>query len=792
MSVNDNFRAVVTGVGIYSPIGNSSKSYLNSLRTERSGIAPVKAFDASTFRGNLVGEVTEFDLGKDVGTDVPDDFDDRALHLAMAAALQAVRQAGLDTRFGYDRRIALSIGSCNGTLRTAEVLYQRLIADPTTVVSAKTVERLRFAAFSRALVSLLEIGGPTAVTTTACSSSTGALALALDWIQAGEADIVLAGGADALCLTNMSGFNGLKAMAGPGHCHPFSGDVRSAGMTLAEGAGIWVVESKRHANSRNAVILGEILGAELTGDAHHLTSPDPRGNGGWRAMMGASERAGIDLNEIGYVNAHGTGTEANDRAETRALQKLVEQVGHSVPVSSTKSFFGHAMGAAGILEASATLLSLREGFLPPTINFGEPRPGFDLDFIPNTARPTSAKVAITNNFAFGGNNASVVLTTDLQHPGPRKTVDKRVVITGYGAVSPAGIGVDSLVAFVYSGISAISRVTRFNVAGCSCTRAGLLDPFDWRPHARRLDMRSMNDISRFATLAAVESIENAELSLNPNNLNSTGLVLGTYTAAPPDNLMYRVWSSPERLPDLAAFAESVPNSINGAVSIALYLKGYNTMLATGRQVGVGAMIEASRAIALGHGSRIVTGSIDYVGETDFVAMDRAGMLTPDAGAIGDSGRIIGEGSAMLVLEDFDSAKARGATIRAYVLAHAEATRSRNGGATGNVPTAEDAVTWTMKTALERANIAPAQIGRLFAGDKLDYKFNDIGRAVVTVFGDVLPQIISTTAITGYLSAGSALMAFAAHLADPNREPGTVMILGTCADGPTYAVIAEVA
>jgi len=269
----------------------------------------------------------------------------------------------------------------------------------------------------------LKLGGEAWVVTTACSSTTVALGLAQRLINRGYYDTVLVGGADILCVANMSGFDSLKATA-PGRMAPFSTPY---GMNVGEGACFWVVEDMETAMLRHARCLGRLAGHATTSDAYHPTTPDPRGHGVCRTLTNALADSGVPLSEIGCINGHGSGTEANDRAESHGVAKFLN--GRPIPLVSTKSFFGHCMGATGLMEATSQLLAMNDGFIPSTLNFKGPRPGCPLDCVPNQARVKDYRSFISANYAFGGNNAAVVISKWDAPFQARRVESQRVVIT---------------------------------------------------------------------------------------------------------------------------------------------------------------------------------------------------------------------------------------------------------------------------------------------------------------------------------------------------------------------------
>jgi 3-oxoacyl-[acyl-carrier-protein] synthase II len=787
-------RAVVTGIGVVSPVGHTLEAFRSALVQGRSGIRPVTAFDTSGFRSGLGGEVRDFDPLRDLPAGEGAACPDRYVQFALAAGRRALANAGLAPDLS-GRRAALSLGTCNGGLRTAEAWWQAILAGTGDSLDERTAYLLRYSALGRILAAAFDVHGPTVIVTTACSSSTNALGNALDLVQSGRADLVLAGGSDALCLTTWAGFSAVKAMAEPGPCHPYSSNAHEHGMSLGEGAAVWVVESWEAAEARGATPLAELLSYGLSGDAHHLTAPDPTGDGAARAMRAALDRAGLDPADLGSINAHGTGTEANDRAESKALRRLLE--GAAVPVTSTKSFLGHTLGAAGVLEATASVLGMVDGFIPPTLGFDATRSSVDLDVVGPALRPTESATFLKVNLAFSGNNAALIVARpDPSRPAPAPTPARRVVITGIGAVTPVGVGTKALWDALAAGRTAARTVTRFDTTGCRGHRAALLDPFDWRQHERRIDLRPMNPIGRFATLAAREAIERAGLPLRPRSLESSGLIVGVNVGPSEEALMRRVWSTAAHVADPVGFAESVANSVAGYVSQALYLKGHSSTVSQGPQAGVAAVALAAEAVALGHAARVIAGAADEVFERSFRNDDASGWLPPDDADSGGAGwrrTVPGEGAAMMVVEEAGEAAARGATPLAEVLGWAASTDP--GDLTG-LSTSGESLAAAIREALERGACLPSEVDAV-----ADAPVGAPGRdredaALVAVFGARIPARLSTVHAAGYADASSALMAAAACLeggswtaADaPGPAPRRLLVLGTSPLGMNWVIL----
>ncbi|MCB9727716.1 MAG: beta-ketoacyl-[acyl-carrier-protein] synthase family protein [Deltaproteobacteria bacterium] len=380
----------VTGLGAVSALGPDLASLLHGLRTGRSGLAPPTRLDLGDLPARPVGEV---------GSLPGDPGEGGATHrLALAAAREAWRDAAAT---GDPARIAVVMGTTTGGIGESERWYLATRAGVAADPSA--LRHHAVCTVTAAVARAVGATGPTMTLSTACSSGANALTVAADLLRSGAVDRVVAGGADALCLTTYAGFSSLRLMS-EHPCRPFDRD--RDGLSLGEGAACLVLEREPDARARGARIHALLLGSAVSCDAHHMTAPAPDGHAVHAALIGALAEAGVAPSEVGYVNAHGTATPANDEAEARALERVFGASGP--PVSASKSFLGHTLGAAGALEAVITVLALREGLLPATLGTEHPGPDAPRDLVLGAPREAAIRVALSTSFAFGGNNAVLV------------------------------------------------------------------------------------------------------------------------------------------------------------------------------------------------------------------------------------------------------------------------------------------------------------------------------------------------------------------------------------------------
>jgi 3-oxoacyl-[acyl-carrier-protein] synthase II len=414
----DPRRVVITGLGALTPVGNTVEEFWSALTQGKSGIGPITKFDVSEKSDNgeykfvtrIAGEVRNFDELKYV-----DKKDARRLDpylkYAMACAVMAVEDSGLDTASVDASRFGVLIGSGIGGISSLLDAHKTLLDRGPDRVSPFFIPMLIINMASGLVSMRFGAKGPNSAVVTACATGNHALGDAFRLIQRGDADVMIAGGAEAIVVPlTIAGFCSMKAMSTRNDdpqraSRPF--DAGRDGFVCGEGGGILILESLEHARRRDARIYGEIIGYGMTGDAHHMTAPDPEGDGAARAMSGALADAQLSPSDVDYINAHGTSTPYNDKFETIAIKRVFGEHARKLAVSSTKSMTGHLLGAAGGIEAIATVLALHHGLLPPTINYETPDPECDLDYVPNQARKQDVETALSNAFGFGGTNATL-------------------------------------------------------------------------------------------------------------------------------------------------------------------------------------------------------------------------------------------------------------------------------------------------------------------------------------------------------------------------------------------------
>jgi 3-oxoacyl-[acyl-carrier-protein] synthase II len=411
--MNTDRRVVITGLGVITPIGNDVDTFWRNLQNGVSGIDCITAFDTSAYDCRIAGEVRDFEPKNYFNNPKDVRRTDRYAHLAMAAAKTAMQDSGVDMEKVNRHRFGSIISSGIGGLKTLEDQHSVLMTKGPSRVSAFTIPML-ISNMASGLISM-EFGlqGPNFCIVTACATSNNAIGESWRMIKFGDADIFLAGGAEASIIPiGLAGFSAMKALSTRNDepkraSRPFDRD--RDGFVMGEGAGVVVVEELEHAKARGAKIYCELTGYGLSADAHHMTAPPPDGEGAVRAMRMALDHAKTTPDQVDYINAHATSTGLGDICETRAIKTVFGDYANKVSISATKSMTGHLLGGAGAIETAACALAIRDSVIPPTINLENPDPECDLDYTAKVAKQKKVHIAVNNSFGFGGHNATLVV-----------------------------------------------------------------------------------------------------------------------------------------------------------------------------------------------------------------------------------------------------------------------------------------------------------------------------------------------------------------------------------------------
>ncbi|MBP9854287.1 MAG: beta-ketoacyl-ACP synthase II [Candidatus Omnitrophica bacterium] len=405
-------RIVITGLGVISPNGMNVESFWESLKAGKSGITKITHFDVSQFDSRIAGHIHDYDPLNYFNSKDARNLS-RFVQFAAVASREAVKNAQLNMDAVDRDRVGVLLGSGIGSIGTAESEHQKFIDKGPSRLSPHLIPKIIINEAAGQVSIEMGARGPATCVATACATATNAIGDAFRFLQYGDVDVMLVGGTEsATTILGVGGFCALKALSQrnddpQGASRPFDKD--RDGFVMAEGAGVAVIETLEHAKKRGAPILAELVGYGRTSDAYHITAPDASGRGAQKAMEFAMKDAGLTPQEISYINAHGTSTYLNDKVETLAIKNAFGDYAKKVPVSSTKSMTGHLLGAAGGVEFAACVLAVRDDIIPPTINYKNPDPECDLDYVPNEARRVKVLTAMSNSLGFGGHNASIIV-----------------------------------------------------------------------------------------------------------------------------------------------------------------------------------------------------------------------------------------------------------------------------------------------------------------------------------------------------------------------------------------------
>lgn len=634
-------RVGVVGLGAVTGLGGTAQDLWQGAVAGRPGIGPVQGLDLTEYRTKLGAEVNQGDVGH-AGSAEPDGFRDRMTDLAFQAVSEAVQSAVTTLGNITPARRGVVFGTCNaGLLAGREWLAQaRAGQQPDPQLAALMPPQVT----AEAIAGSLGWGGPVISVNTACASGANALGLAADLVSSGRADAVLAGGADAFSDVLFAGFNSLEALS-PEPARPYSAD--RSGLTLGEGAAFLVLV-------RDDLLPGRpyawIDGYGLSADGYHVTAPRPDGSGAARAMRQAMEIAGVSADSVGYVNGHGTGTEKNDVAESRAIQAAV---GSEPLVSSTKSVIGHLLGGAGAAEALVTVRALHAQVAPPTASYSGRDSECGLDYVPLDARELRTDVALSNNFAFGGSNACLALVRDRAEDRRPEPSDGPVAITGLSLLSPYGDDIAAVRRALAEAAADVDR--RWQPVRTMDVGA---EPYLTRRQRRRMDRMTIAGI-----VAAAKALESAGLPVDGAVDEATGVLLGTQ-AGPVESMAAFTEGVLDDGPlgaDPGLFPNTVYNQPAGQVSARLGLLGPTSTVSAGHASGTSALGYAAELIRTGRADRMVVLAVDLIDERVASAYRGLGLLTRRPG---DRRLRLADATVAVVMERADVARRRNASIHA--------------------------------------------------------------------------------------------------------------------------------
>lgn len=721
-------RVVITGIGLICPAGRNVAEYWDHIVAGKSAIGPLTSRSMRGLASPTGGEVPDAWLEHIEG--IPKNL--RVVKMALVAAWEAMASAGIDpATYGDD--IGVVLGMCQLSRQTA--------IEPIDALS----EALGFGRGPRTLIS------------TACAAGSNAVGYARDRLWAGEARIMLAGGADVLMRATYQGFDGFQALS-DGPCAPYS---RSDGLNLGEGAAFLVVEPYEDAVARGAEVLAEVCGYGLSADAHHATAPDPSGRGPVKALRAGLAEGGIAPDEVDYVNGHGTGTPANDGMERVVMRSVFGDRASEVPISSTKSFIGHSLGASGAIEAVTCVLALRNDILPPTVNFDESCES-DLDYVPNNSRPAKVDVTVSNNYAFGGNNCSLTLSKPRSPRGEFAAADDEVVVTGIGTIGGPGIGLEAWRQSWAEGRNPFGPITGFDTTNLKCAIGAEMVSLEGHNFARPNLWRHIDPLTKQAIAATRLAWQDAAFTMMSAERESAGLMFGT-TFGPVSSAL-QFMNDAQRGSGVKVFSSVVVNAAAGAVCQALGLRGPTTTITSSGASGTMAISTAVDHIQLGKADVVVVVASDELTRQALTIRSQKGMLTersaPRPFDTHRDGTLLGSASVALVLERRESAERRGARSYGQILSTRHGTAS--GQQSGSDGRNEDGLARVMHRALEAADSNPERV--TYCASAASGIVSDAveAEAYSRLFGD-RTLVSAPKALTGECDAASGLISVVAAL-----------------------------
>lgn len=672
-------RCVVTGLGLVCALGDNTQQCWNAAIGGVSGIREVKSVDTTGCYANVGAEVrlTNAELS---GEDY-----DRSSLLCIKAAGEALADAGFTAESFDSRRIGVIVGNCVGGAASIDKYYTGV---KNGAADSGDIIKMPAAAIANNVARHFGLNGITANIVNACAAGTMSLSYACDLIRSGKADAFVAGGSDSFSSLAFSGFHALHALS-EGACSPFN---QSNGITLGEGAGVLIIESYEHAVKRGARIYCEVLGSGVSSDAHHITAPRPDGQGQMSAIKKAISNSGLEFTDIDYINAHGTGTAKNDEAEFLSLHTLFDCSGH-VSVSSTKSMTGHCLGAAGSIEAVLTVKAVCEDEIPPTVGYCEEdiaalkEKAGGIDFVPNQKREKTVNYAVSNSFAFGGNNASIVFAKQ-PHDIPDHTNADRVFITGVGE---------------------LCATQRTEDKGY---RAEITSD-DYKEHGIKMAFyRKLDRFSQLQLISGMRALSDAGVTVDESNENDIGIIIGTADGPMTEiaGFQKNVVLNGTANGSAFSFPNTVYNAAGGYLSIFAGIKGYNVTVANGIQAGIQSICYACDVLHSGEARiMLATGTDENTDTTAELYMQSGCSYDNTPYSFGDASAVYGEGSVSLIIETEESCKQRGAEKYAEV---AGCAMTHHAVEFGTISGSEEALERAVREACLQAGITVDDIGAI--------------------------------------------------------------------------------
>ncbi|WP_203363918.1 beta-ketoacyl-[acyl-carrier-protein] synthase family protein [Bacillus sp. REN10] len=763
----------VTGMGIICSNGQNIHEFSRNIKKGVSGIS-LSSFNNDDFEGLYTGEIKK--INQEIIEKYSLDHLDDISKYSLISAYEAFNMSELDYSKLDPYRIGIFLGTSLGGIINGEKFLRQWLEEGIEKADGSLINHYPLHSPSDVVASALGIKGPKTTISNACAAGSNAIGVALNYIRANMIDVALVGGADPLSKLSLSGFNSLNALSN-GQCAPFS---KSDGINIGEGAGFLVLERKDKAKQRNAHILAEVYDYALSADCYHPTAPDPAGSGALQAMRAALENAKVKPEEVSYINAHGTGTLANDMSEPKAIRSLMKE---NIPsISSTKSMTGHMLGAAGIVEAITSILAIRENMLPPTINFDFSVAKYNMDFVPNRAKSAKVDIVLSNSFAFGGNNCSVLLGKYKENLNCTQSFpEPKVVITGIGAIAGNAENIDE----VFQVLSGEREALLNRNYGKINVFTGEIGQIKYEKFINPSYVRKMDKLSKQAVLTAKQALTDAELRFNKNNSERVGLIFATGTGPleTVHSFYKKVLLEGPQKASAKLFPNTVMNAAAGHIGMNLKIKGPTSTICAGGVSGINALYYGNLLIKQNVCDQVVIVSSDEFSETlllgasrikDFLSAKRARPFDRRR-----SGLNLGSGSVAIILENEEIAKERNKEHYASLSGFGMTSdNARN----GSIDSKGSSWKRAMESALTNAGLVPEEIQLISSagsGHKIDILeakvidsvFNDkvMVNATKSLFGE-------THATAGMLGVLDAINAFSGTVSGIGKELDSLLEL----------------
>ncbi|MCR5339836.1 MAG: beta-ketoacyl-[acyl-carrier-protein] synthase family protein [Saccharofermentans sp.] len=744
-------RCVVTGLGLVCALGDDAASCAASAFSGKSGIKDVESFDTANCYSHKGAEVALTD------EQLCSEKYDRTTLLCIKAAGEALADSGIDLGNEDRTKIGVILGTCIGGAASIDKYYTDSFEG--RPAEKEDIKRMPASAIANNVASHFGLDGITANIVNACAAGTMSLAGACDMIRAGKADVFVAGGCDSFSSLAYAGFHALHALSEDA-CSPFN---HSNGITIGEGSGVLIIESYEHAAARGAKIYCDVLGAGVSSDAYHITAPRPDGEGQMSAIRRAAFNSGVDLSEIDYINAHGTGTSKNDEAEFLSLRTLFGNR-PDLAVSSTKSMNGHCLGAAGSIEAVLTIEAINRGEVPPTTGYSSDdiealrEKSGGIGFVANDKQAKDVKLAMSNSFAFGGNNASIIFSKE-----PREIKDVRNTDPIY--------------------ITGIGEVTGTKAEGASDFRADVSPEVFKQHEVKTAFLRKLDRFSELVLLSGIVALEDAGIKVDDTNADDIGIVIGTSDGPITEIVNFQKLVIEKGIENGSAFMfpNTVYNAAGGYLSIFTGIKGYNITVANGFQAGLQSVMCACEAIRRGDENVMLANGTDELTDIEAELYKNLGFT----GNGKDTGAVLGEGSVTLILESSKAAAERGskkyAQVAGYSIARHSAPYDEIGGT-------DEALVRAIEEAVSDAGIRAGDIKTVYGFANGIKSLDDVlDRAVSRIWKDGI-EVKNVRSESGEARAASAALSLVKAAKEMDASEGDYSIAVSFGAGGIYSAI----